>query len=65
MFIKHIYSIHIYISLSIIVSVSPAISGVLLHMTSPLREGRKLDVLEKINYSAHETETCQGQCNIS
>ena len=30
------------------------------HYIPPLREGRKLDVLEKINCSDHETETCQG-----
>ena len=30
-------------------------------MTSPpWREDRKLDILENINYSVHETETCQG-----
>ena len=62
---KHIYSTCMYISLLINVSVFIMVSGVLPHMTSPsLREGRKLDVLEKINYSAHERETCQGQCNI-
>ena len=63
---KHIYSTRMYISLIINVSVSLMVSRVLPHMASPpLREGRKLDVLEKINYSAHETETCQGQFNIT
>ena len=58
---------HIYISLIIIVSVLSTIcEDTTTHNTPPpLREGKKLDVLETINYSAHETETCQGQFNIS
>ena len=35
--------------------------GTPIHDIPPLREGRKLDVLEKINFLANETETCQGQ----
>ena len=38
--------------------------GTTAHDILPLKEGRKLDVLEKINYSAHETVTCQGQYNF-
>ena len=50
-----------YNSLLVNVSVSLIVSEVLPHMTSPLqREDRKLDNLENINYSVHETETCQG-----
>ena len=59
---KHMYSTHIYNSLLVKVSVSLIVSEVLPHMTSPplQREDRKLDILENINYSVHETETCQG-----
>ena len=49
---KDIYSIHMYISLLVNVSVSLKVSEVLPHMTSPpWREGRKLDILENINCS--------------
>ena len=58
---KHMYSIFMYISLLVNVSVSIIVSEVLPHMTSPpQREGRKLDILENIKCSAHKTETCQG-----
>ena len=60
---KHMYSIYIYKSLLINVSVSLIVSEVLPHMTSPpppQREDRKLDILENINFSVHKTETCQG-----
>ena len=58
---KHIYSTCMYISLLINVSVSPNGQwGTTAHDIPPLRAGRKLDVLEKINCSAHKTETCQG-----
>ena len=36
-----------------------------MHDIPTLREGRKVDVLEKINCSAHETETCQMQFNFT
>ena len=50
---KHIYSTCMYISLLINVSVSlMAQWGTTAHDIPPLREGRKLDVLEKINCSA-------------
>ena len=58
---KHIYSTRIYISLLINISVSPNGQwGTTTHDIPPLREGRKLDILGNINYSAHKTETCQG-----
>ena len=48
---KHMYSIYIYKSLLINVSISLIVSGVLPHMTSPpQREDRKLD-LENIDGS--------------
>ena len=59
---KHMYSIYIYNMLLVNVSVSLIVSEVLLHMASPPPTERrgKLDILENINYSVHETETCQG-----
>ena len=53
--------LYMYNSLLVNVSVSLIVSEVLPYMTSPhQREDRKLDILENINYSVHETETCQG-----
>ena len=34
--------------------------GTTAHDISPGREDRKLDILENINYSVQETETCHG-----
>ena len=54
-----------YISLLVNVSVTSMVCGVIFYIHPTLKEGKKFDVLEKMNFYAHKTETCQGQCNIT
>ena len=59
------YSIYIYMSLLINVSVSLIVSGVLPHMTPPpQREDRKLDILENISFlSMKQKHARERQCH--